>query len=255
MPAMKTYSLVLSCVSAILVAASASAMSGTSLQQGALFTGDSGKAHDNLFDGGPRALSVGVYLASQKRGMVEDGMTSEWEIRHSIAYLGLDLTPWLTILGGGGQSDLSIAGDNRGADFEWLGAIQWRMFDYLAFDPLFSDGACRVSVDAEFRGIGSQSEGMGGDLTWLELFGALTMSFTVNTERNEILDSISVFAGPAYSTITATRETGLNVDLNEDESLGFVAGLQVNPSENVTLRLEFQEFDSGSFGGSCTFHF
>jgi len=124
MPAMKTYSLVLSCVSAILVAASASAMSGTSLQQGALFTGDSGKAHDNLFDGGPRALSVGVYLASQKRGMVEDGMTSEWEIRHSIAYLGLDLTPWLTILGGGGQSDLSIAGDNRGADFEWLGAIR-----------------------------------------------------------------------------------------------------------------------------------
>ena len=172
--------------------------------------------------------------------------------REAIVYLGLDVTPWLTFLGGCGQSDLSVGSEERDSDFEWLGAIQWRMLEYLALDPLFNDSACRVAIDAEFRGIGSQSEGMGGDLTWIELFGALTMSFTVNTERGELLDRISVFAGPAYSTITATRDNGLDADLNEDESLGFIAGLEAAPSENVTLRLEFQAFDASTFGGSCT---
>lgn len=252
---MKTYLLALSCVSAIFVATSASAMSGTSPQQGSLFAGDSDKAHASLFDGGPRFLSVGVYIGSQQRGMLEDGMTYDWEIRHSIAYLGFDLTPWLTILAGAGQSDLSIAEMERDSGFEWLGAIQWRVLDYLALDPILTDNAYRVSVDTEFRGIGSNSEGMDGELSWLELFGAVTMNFTVNTERGDLLDSISVFAGPAFSTITATRDNGLDVDLNEDESLGLVAGIQANPSENVTLRLEFQKFDANTFGGSCTFHF
>lgn len=252
---MKTYLLALSCISAILVAASASAMSGSSLQQGSLFNGDSDKAHDSLFDGGPRFLSIGVYMGSQQRGMVEDRRSYEWEIQHSIAYLGLDLTPWLTILGGVGQSDLNISEMERDSGFEWLGAIQWRVLDYLALDPLFNDSAYHVSLDTEFRGIGSNSDGMDGELSWLELFGAVTMNFTVNTERGGLLDSISVFAGPAFSTITATRDNDLDVDLNEDESLGLVAGIQANPSENVTLRLEFQKFDANTFGGSCTFHF
>ncbi len=255
MQSMKTYLLALSCVSALLVATTASAMSGTSLQQGSLFNGDSDMAHESLFDGGPRLLSVGVYMGNQQRGMLEDGMTYDWEIRHAIAYVGIDLTPWLTIVGGAGQSDLSIQEMERDSGFEWLGAIQWRILNYLALDPLLTEGACRVAVDSEFRGIGSNSDGMDGEISWLELFGSLTMNFSVNTERGELLDSISVFAGPAFSTITATRDNGLEADLNEDESLGFIAGIQANPSENVTLRLELQKFDSNTFGGSCTFHF
>ena len=255
MPPMKTYSYVLSWLLVTLFTFSASAMSGYSLQQGSLFNGDSTAAYDTMHDGGPRALSVGAYVATQKRGMQNGNRVDDWEINHMIGYLGLDLTPWLTILGGVGQSELSIQNDNRDSDFEWLGAVQMRMLDYMVLDPLLDQNACWFAIDAEVRGIGSSSEGVNSDVTWLELFGSLTMSLTVHPERGGFMDRISIFAGPAYSAITATEDGGFNADLNEDKATGFVGGIQFNPSENVALRLEYQDFDSGSVGGSLTFHF
>jgi opacity protein-like surface antigen len=37
--------------------------------------------------------------------------------------------------------------------------------------------------------------------------------------------------------------------------MGFIGGLQINPSANTALRLEYQHFDSGTVGGSLSFHF
>ena len=252
MHSMKTYSYVLSWLLITLFSFSASAMSGYSLQQGSLFNGDSTAAYDTMHDGGPRALSVGAYIASQKRGMQDGNRVSDWEISHMICYLGLDLTSWLTILGGVGQSELSINNDNRDSDFEWLGGLQMRVLDYMVLD---SEDPWRLAVDADFRGIGSSSEGMNDDVTWLELFGSLTMSMTVHTERGGFLDSISIFAGPAYSAITATNGDGFGADLTEDKATGFVGGIQFNPNANTTLRIEYQHFDDSSVGGSFTFHF
>lgn len=253
---MKTYSLVLSWMLASLVSISASAMSGYSLEQSSLFNGDSTAPYDTVHDGGPRILSLGAYIANQERGMQDDGnRIYNWEISHKIAYLGLDLTPWLTILGGVGESDLSIDGDNRDSGFEWMGGIQLRLMDYMVMDPVFDDNAYWIGVDTDFRGIGSTSEGMNGDLSWLELFGSLTLSVIVHPERGGFIDRISVFAGPAYSAITATSDTGYNVDMTEDKATGFVGGIQFNPSENVALRFEYQKFDAGTIGANLSFHF
>jgi len=252
---MKTYSYILSWLIVAMFTFSASAMSGSSLQQGSLLNGDSAKSYDVIHDGGPRVLSVGAYVANQKRGMDANGTVSDWEISHMIAYLGLDLTSWLTVIGGAGQSDLSIQGDTRDSDFEWLGGIQVRFLNYMVLDPLFGDNAYWVSIDTDIHSIGSTSEGINSDVTWLEIFGSLTMSMTIDTERGGLLDRISIFAGPAYSSITATDSDGFSADMNEDQATGFVGGIQIDPSENVTLRLEFQQFDSSSVGGSLTFHF
>lgn len=252
---MKTYSYVLSWLTVSLFAISASAMSGTSLEQGALLNGDSTAPYDAVHDGGPRIVSVGAYVGNQERGMQDGHGVSTWEISHMMAYLGLDLTPWLTILGGVGESDLSVDGDNRDSGFEWMGGLQLRLLDYMVMDPVFDDNAYWVGIDTDFRGIGSTSEGGSGDVTWLELFGSMTFRVTVHPERGGFIDSISVFAGPAYSAITATDNSGFNVDMNEDKATGFVGGIQFDPSENVAIRLEYQKFDSGTFGGSLLFHF
>lgn len=249
------YSFVLSGVLISLSAISASAMGGYSPQQGSLFNGDSTAAYDTMHDGGPRPISIGAYVANQERGMTDGDRVSSWEISHVIAYLGFDVTPWLTFLGGVGQSELSISGDDRDSDFEWLGAIQFRLLDYMVMDPLFDDDAYWVALDTEFRGIGSSSEGGNGDVTWLELFGSMTLSFTVHTERGGFIDRISVFAGPAYSAITASDNNGFGVDVNEDQATGFVGGIQFSPSENVNLRVEYQKFDEGTLGASLAFHF
>jgi hypothetical protein len=249
---MKTYSYVLSWLVISLLSFSASAMSGYSSQQGSLFNGDSTSAYDTMHDGGPRALSIGAYVATQKRGMQNGTRVEDWEINHAIGYLGLDITPWLTIIGGVGQSELSIQNDDRDADLEWLGGLQMRMLDYMVMD---SSDNWWLAIDADFRGIGSTSEGTKGDMTWLELFGSLTMSMTVHTERGGFMDRISIFAGPAYSAITATEDNGFDTDLNEDQATGFVGGIQFNPNANVALRLEYQSFDDSSVGGSLSFHF
>lgn len=254
---MKTYSLVLTCLCAAMLANSASAMSGTSLQQSSLLSGESVTPKEALYDGGPRFLSVGAYLADQKRGLDGDGMGStEWNIRHTLAYLGIDLTPWLTVLGGAGQSSVTTYGQSGDSDFEWLGAIQLRLLDHLALDSMLNNGAYTVSVNSEFRAIGSKTEVMGSDIKWLELFGSLTMNIAVNLEHDGgILDRLSVFFGPAYSAITASDDSGFSADMNESEAIGFIGGIEMNPSENIALRLEYQKFDAGTFGGSLTFHF
>ena len=251
MRSMKTNLYILSCLLVTSFSLTASAMSGTSLQQGSLVNGDSDSAYAVMHDGGPRALSAGAYFGNQKRGMTDGNRDADWDINHIIGYLGLDLTPWLTILGGVGQSELSVDDDSRDAELDWMGGLQCRILDYLVLDP---DGAYSVSMDGDFRALGSSSEGHSGDVRWLELFGAVTMSLTVNTDHGDFLDSVSIFAGPAFSTITASEDSFSN-DWTEEQTMGFIGGLQINPSANTALRLEYQQFDSGTVGGSLSFHF
>jgi hypothetical protein len=252
---MKTNTFLSTLVTVFALATSALAVDGgSSARQGSLFNGESGPRLNAVYDGGPRLFSLGAYSQYQKRGMTDDSdFVTDWSIRHLMMYAGFDLRPWLTIQGGIGQSDLSIADDEaRDADMEWMGGAQVRLLDYMLLEPVIGDDTYWLGVDSQFRYTSSKSEGFGGDITWGEMFGSLTMSLTSRPERSGFMDRISLYFGPAVSMI---RGKDGNTDVSEDQSLGFIGGLHFVPSDNFTLTLEFQQFGAMTVGGGVGLHF
>lgn len=226
---------------------------GSSARQGSLFNGESGPRLDAVYAGGPRLFSVGAYSLYQKRAMSDDSdFVTDWRIRNLMTYVGFDVRPWLTIQGGVGQSDLSVAGDSRDAGFEWMGGAKLRLLDYMLLEPIVGDDTYWFGLGSTLRYTSSKSEGFADDITWGEMFGSLTMSLTSRPERYGFMDRISLYFGPAVSMI---RGKDGNTDVTEDQSTGFVLGLQFVPSDNITLTLEAQQFDSMSVGGGVGLHF
>lgn len=224
--------------------------------QGAIFSGDSSKFHDAVFSGGPRRLSLGVALQQQNRTMQEDnGRNVDWELNHFMATVGVDLAKWLTIYGGLGQADLSIDKDDRDADGEWMGGAQLRILNYMVLEPWYGDDLYWVGINADsFVRSGSAESGARGEsVDWTEVFGSLTCSLTAKPTRAGLVDRVGIYGGPAVSLIDAGQDFG--GDLESDQAVGFIAGIQVNPNPHMGLRFELQQFDALGLGGSFTFHF
>lgn len=254
MPRMKTNTLLSSVIAIVGVAASALAIEGgNSARQGALFNGESGDRVEALYAGGPHIFSVGAYGQYQERSVQDDNdLTQKLSIRHLMTYLGCDVLPWLTLQAGIGQSDLSGLGDDRDEDIEWMGGAQLRLMDYMLIEPPIGEDTYWFGLDSNLRYTGSESDGFQGDVKWGEFFGSVTLSLTTRPERYGFVDRISIFFGPAVSFIRGTVD---DEDISEDQSIGFVGGLQIVPSDNLTFRVEAEQFDDTSFGGSVAFHF
>jgi hypothetical protein len=88
---------------------------------------------------------------------------------------------------------------------------------------------------------------------WTEVFGSLTISMTTQPKRAGLIDRVGIYGGPAVSLIDAGQDFG--GDLEADQALGFIGGIQVNPNPHMGVRVELQQFDALGLGGSFTFHF
>ena len=257
MPAMKTNLLLSSAVMVCALTASAWAMNGgTSVYQGSVFTMESQKSRDAIFKGSPGLLSVGGYYLMEKRVMEVDGSKQDWKINNTVGYIAMDVTPWLTVRGGGGVNDLSIDQTDRDGDIEWIAGGTVRVMDYFAMDPIVGDDSYWLSIDldGQYTGAKSSDDTM-GDLTWNEVYAALLFNITARTERWGFMDRIALYLGPAYSGIVGSQDGSFSADIREDRSYGLVVGLAFNPSDNLTIKTELQNFGDTSFGVGASFHF
>ncbi len=255
---MKRNTLLSSTVMVLALTASAWAISGgTSAYQGAVYNAESPKAREGIFNGSPKFLSIGGYYSQQKRGMDADVGTQDWKIRNTVGYIGVDVMPWLTIFGGGGESSLTINDRSNGDDnAAWIAGGTLRLLNYFALDPIIGEDTYWLSIDLDGQYTGSSADDdFGGDLTWHEVYAALLFSLTSNTERWGFMDRVAVYAGPAYSGITASQDDSFSNDLNEDQCMGLVLGVAFSPSDNITIKTELQNFDSTSWGIGASFHF
>ena len=254
MPRMKTNTTLSAIASLLAFALPVLALDGgNSARQGALFSGESGERNEAVYDGGPHILSVGVTSEYQKRGITDDRDNLKvYNIQHLMAYLGCDVTSWLTVEGGIGQSKVGNLDDNRSADTEWMGGLRLRLLDYMLIEAPAGEDTYWFGLDSHIQYTGSKSDGRQGDIKWGEAFGSLTMSFTTRPERYGFMDRISLFVGPAVSLIRGTKDGD---DIEEDQAIGFVGGLQFVPSDNFTIKVEAQQFDKTSAGVSASFHF
>jgi opacity protein-like surface antigen len=230
--------------------------SGTTASQGALFGGQSLTKPEAIYEGGPSMLSVGISYFQQKRDMTagdNDAGKEAWKVNHALGYLGYDVLSWLTVEAGAGQGKISAGEQDFDADFEWMAGAQVRLMDYLALDPVVGQDPYWVGLNGQLQYLSTSTDGdFGGDVEWNEFFGAVTLSLTSRPEIYGFVNRVGIYMGPAFSKIDAKQG---GQDFDEDSSFGFIGGLTVNPSDNLTLKFELQGFGQTSFGASLGFHF
>lgn len=250
MPPMKTNTLLFASVAVFALAASAWAVTpGTSASQGAAFNTEAQKTRESLFDGAPTRLGFGMYYAHQERGIEVNRSVQDWEVQHTVGYVTVDLAPWLTLLGGAGESELTQENSSSDGDVEWIAGGTLRLLNYFIMDPIVGEDPYWLSINLDSQ----YTHATAGDLAWNEVYSALLFNFTADTERYGFMDRVALYLGPAFSGIDGSDD--FDNDIREDQSFGLVAGLAFSPNDNVTIKTELQKFDSVSWGIGASFHF
>ncbi len=253
---MKTYAHILTVLAAAMVSTYTFASGvDSSAYQGALFNGDSTKFYDTVHSGGPRLVSVGASVQQQKREMEYDNgfKGSELEVNHMMAFLGIDATKWLTLYGGVGGADVNLGNQDLGEQnsnysAEWQVGGQMRMMDYLVLEPWNDIDQYWVGLDLNSFYRNTQVDSGNSSDTLSEVFASLTLSFYNRPERPGAWDRVGFYVGPAFSTLSFGNQ-------NESQMFGIIGGLQLNPSPNISIKGELQEFDDLGMGVSVAFHF
>jgi hypothetical protein len=253
---MKTYAYILTVLAAAMVSTYTFASGAdSSAYQGALFNGDSTKFYDAVHSGGPRLISVGASVQQQKRELeYSNGSAgSDLEVNHMAATLGFDATKWLTLYAGLGGADVTLGNNNLDSNnsnynAEWLAGGQVRMMDFMVLEPWNDIDQYWVGLDLNsfFRNTTVDSNDSSENLS--EIFASLTMSFYSKPEKPGSWDRIGFYIGPAFSAIDFGNQS-------ESQLFGLIGGLQLNPSANIGIKLELQEFEDLGMGASVTFHF
>jgi hypothetical protein len=250
MPPMKKNTFFSTVMLVLATTTSAWAMSaGTSASQDSLLTKESQKTRESIFNGAPTRLGFGAYYEVQKRGIEAGGPVQDWKVTHKVAYVTLDVAPWLTLLGGGGANDVDWNGRSGDGDGEWIGGGTLRLIDYFAMDPIVGDEPYWLSVDLD----GQFTAATAGDTSWDEFYSAMLLNVTSKTERWGFMDRVALYFGPAYSKIDGSDD--YDNDFSQDQEFGFVAGISMSPNDNLTIKTEMKRFDDTSWGVGASFHF
>lgn len=251
MKTMKTYAYILTVLTSAMLSTPAFATGAdASAYQGALFNGDSTEFFDAVHSGGPRLFSVGIDVQGQRREVErQEGFENELEANHLTAIIGFDATKWLTLYGGAGEADVALGGDNRSSNFGWLAGGDIRILDYLVLEPWndIDQYWVGLNLNSYFRNTKVDS-GYDSSDTLSELFSSLTLSFYSKPEKPGSWNRVGFYIGPAVSFL----DYG---DQSESQMIGFMGGIRANPSPNLSLKVEVQQFDDTSLGAGVTFHF
>lgn len=214
-------------------------------------------------------ISVGVAYEKQKRD-VEDtfGHTGLLESRHLYGFLAVDIFPWLTVRGGGGQTEVKPGklmdyGDEGDL---WMAGVRLNLWQHDVTAPAYL--ACRCRVQASGSYWEHDTDFYGEDLEWDEKRVALLFqaeSFVESYGRGMRVYPYSVIfsAGPVYSEVDVDMDavpawavpTSGRLELEEDDSLGILASVDVNFAYNFSMGWQTRFFDEWTHGVNLAFHF
>jgi hypothetical protein len=187
-------------------------------------------------------LSGGIYGGTQDRDMRfgDDSIVVPLESSKAVIYLGLNLRPWLTLFAGGGGAENNLGMVESDSTYVLEAGLLANVIDHDILDPSLFEDRLRLNVGATWSM--TKADWYGEDLKWQELNAFATISIVNDTVGNKHFspNSIALYAGPIYSHIVSD-------DLDADQEIGFMAGIEVFVSESISLDLGMRQFDDSGF--------
>ncbi|NQU39134.1 MAG: hypothetical protein HQ523_04200 [Lentisphaerae bacterium] len=194
------------------------------------------------------SLSAGVYGGSTERDVKIGLSTVTKESEKAIVYMAVDLQPWLLLFGGigGANHALGLSADSSAMQAE--AGLLVNLVDHDILDPTLFEDKLRVNIGATW-GL-TQGEWFGEDIKWQELTAFATVSVVNDTVGNKFFNpnSIAIYVGPVFSYIQSE-------DIEVDQELGYMAGVEVFVSESISFDLGIRQFDGPGFEGGLHIRF
>lgn len=212
--------------------------------------GNSNLGTDYLIGGGtPGFLSAGVFGGQTKRDIQNGLLAMQLDSMEALAYVGLDVLPWFTVYGAAGMAEHKLDMSERAdAEPEYEVGVSLNIYDQEVMDPTLFEDRIRINASA---GVGfSQARWCCQDVSWREFMASVTLSVVNDCHGNKrfVPESIALYVGPAYSDLDSD-------DLDEDEQIGLVGGLEVFMTESTSFDLGVRHFDGTGFTGGLHVRF
>jgi len=208
--------------------------------------------------------SVGVNAQWMERDMKPDGGGADIGIESTTVslFVGYDVQDWLMVYGTAGETEArkGNAGDYSGSDFKFSIGVQANLWQTEVMDPSFMAGVLTFKGLAEVSRYSFGGGDSGIDGSWNELLIACPFSYEVFSERRDLVDSISyslvVSLGPAISLVEGSVSTrGTYDDFTASNVFGFIGGVDVYISHNLSVGCQVEYFDKTTLTASAVFHF
>ena len=193
---------------------------------------------------------AGVYANVMDREVEVDdsSMSGILTTERALTYVGYEILPWASGYLAAGMSKAKIdPEDYDGGNFEYGGGLQFNLLDHDLMGPTLTEDRLRVNAGAQLTK--AQGEIYGEDVEWLDFFSSLTVGLVndLTGDKFFVPDSISLYAGPAYSDLFG--------DVEATTEFGLVAGLEIFWTEGVTFDLGYQYFEEDGFYAGVNFNF
>jgi len=184
--------------------------------------------------------TTGLYYENITRDVYYQFATaSKMEINRTMLYLGYDFIPWMTTYVTAGSCATEIDNVEPYRDDTVYGfGMHFNLLDHDILDPTLFENAIRINAAWEYTMNNADIPNAGN---WRELQLSLTFSLINDIEGNSLYlpKAIAIYAKPIMSDI----QVG---DMNEEEKVGFGAGLEVFYSERISFHFGMLSFGSNS---------
>jgi len=219
---------------------------------------------DSLMVDTLRRWSVGANVEWLDREMKPDGggADSRMEAKTICLFLGYDVQDWLMAYGTFGETEARVKSLGRydGSEFKFSVGLQASLWKTEVMDPAFMAGVLSVKAIGEVARYSFDAEDSGAQGHWNELSLALPFCYEVYAEREDVIDAIPysliVSLGPAVSLVEGSGTTrGVHKDFSGRDPIGFIAGMDVYISHNLSVGCQVEYFDHTTLSASAAYHF
>jgi hypothetical protein len=212
-------------------------------------------------------LSIGVGGDYTDRQLQDSaGNAYQLEGRYAYGFLGVDITRWLSINGGAGETQLKPGpGRSYGNEaFMWTAGGKVSFWEHEVTEPSYLE--CTVKIQGAVSYWDHNPEVMDVSHQWTEwryeLLGSAEFPSGFDPGLNNLVSTV-FYAGVAGSEIEADQDlfTGQHVDgsdernLTEDQTVGPLLGIDLNIARNFSVGLEVRFFEDPSYSLTGAFHF
>ena len=210
-------------------------------------------------------LSIGAAWEKGKRNMDGDLYGEQiMESRDLYATLSIDVFPWLTVFGGGGQTEVKPSPQMAYLEQEpmWLGGVRLNLFEHEVLAPSFFESIVRLQ--AQGMVVEHDGEFQGENVEWTENRYSVTVRIEVFPEqwridREKEPFSAEFFVGPVFSEVKgdALPMGGViaNNRFEETDDVGIMMGFDINIAPQFSVGYEARLFENGIHNINGAFHF